>query len=148
MNRDRISPVDADEWAAQEQGRLHAGDAADARTSAVSADYRQIAMALKSLPRSAPPPDFTAAVLRQVTVHEAEVEKRLVPALIAVLVALTAGMVLLFGRYWWQLVQLHVGHDGIRWAVALAACMLASRLCRRWLRRPAPTMADALHRHA
>ncbi|QHB71040.1 hypothetical protein [Stenotrophomonas sp. 364] len=148
MNRDRISPIDAVEWAAQEQGRRHAGDAADARTSAVSADYRQIAMALRSLPRGAPPPDFTAAVLRQVAVHEAGVEKRLVPVLIAVLVVVTAAMVLLFGRYWWQLVQLHVGHDGIRWAVALAACMLASRLCRRWLRRPAPTMADALYRHA
>ena len=67
---------------------------------------------------------------------------------LAILLGLVAGMVLLFGRYWWQLVQLYVGHDGIRWAVALAACMLASRLCRRWLRRPAPTMADALHRHA
>lgn len=143
MKHDDHATVDGAEWAAQEHGRQHAAHAGDRLDSAAEVDYLHIAMALRSLPRSAPPPDFTRAVMRQLATPNTAVDTRLLPLLLGALALVCAAMLLLFGAHWWQLLHQHLGSEGIGWVSLVGTCMLVSRVCRRWLRLPMQPAAES-----
>lgn len=131
MNTTPTPRLDNTEWAAQQLGMdcARRGHAAPADPAAY--DYHAIAMAVQTLPRGAPPADFSRQLMQCLAVPRAGIERRLLPGLLVALTAVAAGLVGVFGGYWWQL--LSAAGSALPWALPVAACIAASRLCRRWL---------------
>lgn len=131
MNTTPTPHLDTAEWASQQLGmeRARRGHAAPADPAA--SDYHAIAMAVQTLPRGAPPIDFSRQLMQRLAVPRAGIERRLLPGLLVALAAVAAALVGMFGDYWWQL--LSAAGSALPWALPVAACIAASRLCRRWL---------------
>ncbi|MCW4454385.1 hypothetical protein OK348_06210 [Flavobacterium sp. MXW15] len=135
MSMTHKSPIDENEWQAQERGMRAARDHAPAGTDAATADYRIVAEALMSAPRSAPPADFATGVAGHIARHDAGIERLLSRILLAafLLVSIVAGV--LYGDHAWQSLQQALGGEVVEWMLAGAGCVVLSWICSLLLRR-------------
>jgi hypothetical protein len=132
MSTDPRTRADDAHWQAQERGRLAAMAPPAAPLDADSRDYLQIAQALRTLPRSAPPADFAATVARQVAPPApVALDRWLLPPLLAALVVTIAVATAGHARPWWQALENAMTRDGGQWLLVSALCALAT-----WAIRP------------
>ncbi|KAF1691458.1 hypothetical protein [Pseudoxanthomonas koreensis] len=127
MNTRNKPQVDPGEWEAQERGmRTARARDADARLDEAAADYRIVAEALVSAPRSEPPAGFATAVAKHVARHEAGLERLLWRSLLVVFVVASAAMGAQYGAQWLQALQGILDGDALGWALAAVGCMALS----------------------
>lgn len=112
-------PPDAREWDRQEAGRrVTHGDAP-------MDDYRLVAQAIATAPRSRPPADFAVAVAAKARagVPDPGYERRLAGGLLLLLgaTALVAGVVAVGPA--WQALRLGLGPAGAAWMAVPGACI-------------------------
>ncbi|TGY33023.1 hypothetical protein [Stenotrophomonas maltophilia] len=139
MSTDPRTRAEDAHWQAQECGRRAAMAPPAAPMDADSRDYLQIAQALRTLPRSAPPADFATTVARQVTPRRSVgLERWLLPPLFVALAVTLSAAAAAHARTWWQAIEHALTHDGGHWLLACGLCALAT-----WAIRP--LLRYALH---
>ena len=127
------TPVNNAEWQAQERG-LHAARDHDAgRLDDTAANYRVIARALQSSPRSQPPADFAAGVAKRVAAHEAGFEQLLTRVLLAVFLVASLIVGAVYGQHWWHALNHELDHGVSGWVLAAIGCVSLSWLFSRIL---------------
>ncbi|WP_411850676.1 hypothetical protein ACLB90_17675 [Stenotrophomonas sp. LGBM10] len=119
-------------WQAQERGRQAAVNSPAAPMDADSRDYLQIAQALRTLPRSAPPADFAATVARQIAPRTpVALDHWLLPPLLVALAVTITVAAAGHARPWWQALENAVTRDDGHWLLVSALCALTT-----WAIRP------------
>lgn len=137
MSSKHASPVDADEWAAQERGRHAAGSAGSGPVDARDQVYRRIADAVRSQPQAGPPPGFAASVAAHALREDRRLERSLSRILRGVFTLAAASVIAAYALQWWPSLQQALGPDALRWLLLGSACMATSWIVRRMLTLPA-----------
>lgn len=118
--------MDDVEWEAQERG-MRAASGTDAEgLPPMAARYRAVAEALASMPRSEPPADFAAGVVRRLARRDAGLERALSRILLAVFVVVAAILGLGYGEQFWQLLRQALGSAALGWVLASLGCLSLS----------------------
>lgn len=121
--------IEESEWEAQERG-LRAALGRDASTlDAAAVNYRVVARALMSIPRSEPPEDFAADVVKRVARHDAGIERHLSRFLLALFVVVSSLVGVLYGELWWQALHHTLRDDARGWVLAGIGCVTISWIC-------------------
>lgn len=128
MSRGKEPGIDEREWEIQERGMRAARGRGTVATPAdpTAERYRQVAEALISAPRSEPPPDFAAGVVRQIPDRDAGVERALLRALILLLTAASVATIALYGIGWWRAMREALTGGAMQWLMAAAGCAALS----------------------
>lgn len=133
MSTRQPSPgFDAGEWDAQERGLRSARQAVDDPPDPAARDYRLVARAIATAPRSQPPPDFAAAVAASagadagVGTRDPGYERILVRGLLLVLGAAAVVVAALSAGPAWQALRAASTAGTMPWAAAAAACVAAA----------------------
>jgi hypothetical protein len=126
MNTTDKHGIDDAEWAAQERGMRAAPDADASGLDAIAATYRVVAEALASMPRSQPPPDFVAEVAKRAARRESGLERPLSRVLLALFLAVSAGMLVLYAEPAWRGLREALGSEALGWVLAGVGCLALS----------------------
>lgn len=120
------SLIDENEWKAQERG-LRAALGRDAGgLDAAAMSYRVVSEALMSTPRSGPPDDFAAGVVKRVARHDAGLERFLSRILLVVFLVASAIVGVQYGEQWWQALHRTLSGDALGWVLAAMGCVTLS----------------------
>lgn len=122
---------DPSEWEQQERGLRAAHQADDAGLEALARDYRVVAHAVRSRPRSGPPMDFAASVARQAAVREAGIERLLSRWLVVTLVIVLGIVGVRYGAEVRASFQQALGDVASGWILIGLACAGLSWACAR-----------------
>ncbi|MGO1542033.1 MAG: hypothetical protein ACTHZI_00380 [Luteimonas sp.] len=123
---DMHAPSDAHQWEAQEQG-LRAARGGDDPSGREAADYRLVAKAVATAPRSQPPADFAAVVAsRAGTTRKPGLEPALVRGLMLILAIASILVTVPAAGPAWRAIRDGLAAGGLSWVAAGAACMVAS----------------------
>lgn len=122
---------DASEWEQQERGRHAADQADDDGLEAPTRDYRVVARAVRSRPRSGPPMDFAASVARQAAAREAGIERLLSRWLVVTLVIVLGIVGMRYGAEVRASFQQALGDVASGWILIGLACAGLSWACAR-----------------
>lgn len=125
--------IDESEWQAQERGVRAAlgGDASGLDAAAVN--YRAVAKALMSFPRSEPPDNFAAEVVQRVAGQDAGFERLLSRLLLAVFLVVSILVGVRYGEQWWQPLHQTLSDDALDWLLTGMGCLILSWICSRLL---------------
>ena len=133
MKTSDIDPLDAREWMAQERGLRAArtGEADDPASAArdpradieAGRDYRRVASAIATAPRSLPPADFAAAVAARAGAPANGFERNLAASLLLLLGAAAPIAALSAIGPAWHALRFGLGGSTLGWAAVVAACM-------------------------
>lgn len=133
------TPIDENEWQAQERGMRaalrHDADGLDV----AAANYRVIAKALMSTPRSEPPDDFAADVVKRIAHHDARFERLLSRILLTVFIVSSLIVGVLYGEQWWQPLHQALGDAAPGWVLTAMGCVILSWTGSRLLEFANPT---------
>lgn len=124
-------PLDPAEWEQQERGRRAAAQSGDAGPDPVTRGYRQVAQAVRSRPRSAPPADFAETVAREAAAREAGIERLLSRWLAVALVLVLGAIGVRYGASMWTTFQHALGSEASGWILAGLGCAGLSWVCTR-----------------
>jgi len=130
--------VDESEWEAQERGKRAAPGRDAAGLDAAAAAYRIVAKTVVSIPRSEPPDDFAAAVVKRIARQDAELERLLSRILLVVFVAACIVVGVQYGGQWWQALHRTLGDAALGWMVAGTGCLTLSWVLRQLFERGIP----------
>ncbi len=125
------APFDADEWEQQERGHRAARQSADAGLDPIAREYRQVARAVQSRSRSAPPADFAATVAREAAARETGIERWLSRWLAITLVLVLGAVCVRYGASMWAMFQQALGSEASGWILAGLGCAGLSWVCAR-----------------
>ena len=124
--RSTSHPIDAREWAAQEQGLAAARSGDDGHDDAASRSYRVVAVAVATAPRSRPPPGFAAAVAASVPERDPGFERGLSRGLLLALGAASIVSAALSAAPAWRLLHDGPAAGAMPWVIAAGACVAAT----------------------
>ncbi len=126
MNNKNELPVDEREWESQERGMRASRDRGTDAMDPTADSYRRVAMALTNAPRCEPPADFAAAVMAQIAIRDAGVERALLRGLVLVLAAASVIVTALYAGPWWQAMRGMLTGGALQWVVAGTGCVALS----------------------
>lgn len=124
-------PVDPGEWELQERGMRAARGREAGAMDAAALDYRIVAEALVSLPRSEPPADFAAGVAACAARREAGIERLLSRILLATFAVALVVACSCYGEQGWQALRQAFGDASLGWMLASLGCVALSWTCSR-----------------
>ena len=133
MNTTTPPEFDPREWEAQERGLKAARTREAGAIDPAAADYRAVARALASAPRSQPPPGFAADVALLAARREAGLDRLLSRLLPPMFVVASLGAGARYGGAWWHAVQPSLGADALGWLLVGAGCVGLSWFMRQLL---------------
>jgi len=131
MNTRDETEFDDHEWAAQECGLRAATQGGDAVQTPAERSYRRIASALRSVPLSAPPADFTAAVAAAVMQRQRQRERLWVDLFLGFCALVLMWAVWCYGPRSWRALNESLGGDWA-WLLVGLTCLGASWLLLQW----------------
>lgn len=133
MNATNEPAIDEREWSAQETGMRAVYGRDTGEFSAAAADYRIVAEALRSAPRSQPPDDFAAGVAARIDRQNAGVERVVSRILVTVFMATSIAATVRYGSQAWQPLRQSLGDDALAWILIGMGCLVLTWLCRQLL---------------
>lgn len=119
--------IEQDEWEAQERGMRMAPGREEGLDPA-AAKYRLVAEALRTMPRSGPPEDLAADIVKRVARREAGLERLLSRMLLVIFLIATVIVGVRYGETWWEAVRRALSGDALAWLLAGVGCMALSWL--------------------
>ncbi len=118
------------EWEAQERGMRAASGRDAGGMDRAAANYRVVAGAVMSVPRSGPPQDFAADVVKRVARHEAGLERLLSRMLLVAFLIACVIVGVHYGEPWWRALHQAFHGDALGWVLAGMGCVAVSWLGR------------------
>lgn len=93
---------------------------------AAATDYRVVAKALMSTPRSEPPEGFAADILKRAARHDAGLDRLLSRTLLIVFLVASIIVGVQYGEQWWQALHQTLGGDALAWVLTGMGCVSLS----------------------
>ncbi|MEG3193540.1 hypothetical protein SNE32_14935 [Lysobacter sp. D1-1-M9] len=126
MSKENAPGLEDGEWELQEQAmRRWSGSKATGHGAAADS-YHKVAMALDSMPRTKPPPDFAAQIAMQVACQSPGLDRSACRSLALLLPVLATLLIFRYGGDWWSTAQSSLNDGTTGWILLCAFCIALS----------------------